>query len=98
MRRLIIGGVALAGLLGGLLPLAQEAQASKAFKKVTDLGCKKCHTSEDEAKMDEKDLTACGKASMKALEAAGYKHQAKPANDAKQLEWANKGLKKFKCP
>jgi Holliday junction resolvasome RuvABC DNA-binding subunit len=99
MRRMIIGGLTAAAILAGVVSVGvKEASASKPFKKVTDLGCKKCHTSEKEDDMSEKDLTACGKASMKALEAVGYKHVAKPAPEAKQLEWAKKGLAKFKCP
>lgn len=96
MKRMLCSGLLLAGLLGvSLFGGAQKAEASKPYKPVLKLDCKKCHNSAEEAKMSDKDLNACGTKSFTALKAAGYK-STKDA--AEQTEWAKK-LKAmgFKC-
>ena len=96
MKRMLCSGLLLAGLLGGsLFGGAQKAEASKPYKPVLKLDCKKCHTSAEEAKMTDKDLNACGTKSYDALKKAGY---TRTKDVAKQTEWAKK-LKAmgFKC-
>src|SRR5437762_871106 len=72
MRRMIAGGLALAGIVGGLVAVATpRAEASKEYTPASKLPCAKCHT--NGPKGDAKDLTACGKASLEVLVKAGYK-------------------------
>jgi len=96
MRRIIVGGFVMAGLLSSaLLTGAQRAEASKPFTPVTKLACAKCHTSKAEKDMTDKDLNECGKAAQAELKKGDYK----ATKDAKeQKAWAEKLLKGFKCP
>ncbi len=96
MHRMLIGAAVMAGLVGSVIATGtREAQASKSFTTVTKIACEGCHTSKDEDKMSDKDLTACGKESMKVLKGKGYT-RGKTAGE--QTKNAQKFLKGFKCP
>jgi len=95
MRREVIGAATASALLFGSLGVGvREAGASKPFKTVTSLACKKCHTSRNQKDMSDKDLTQCGKDSFEVLKKGGYK-RGKDAEE--QKAWAEKLLKDFKC-
>ena len=95
---LVAGGVAASALLAGM----GQVEASKPFKPATRLTCEKCHTSKAEKEMSDKDLSACGKEALKALEGKGYKSgmitklpEAK--REAEATKWGGM-LRGFKCP
>jgi len=93
MRKITLGALALAGLVGSAFVGMPQARASKPFTPVTKLQCEKCHTSKDKEKMSDKDLTDVGKKSQAVLEKGGY---PKPKDAKTQREWAEKLLKDFK--
>ncbi len=93
MRRIVIGGFVMAGMVAGVLATgAEKAEASKPYTPVTKLACIKCHTKG--AKGDTTDLNACGKKSLDVLKKGGYKTTA---DQGEQKEWAQKLLKGFSC-
>jgi hypothetical protein len=106
MRRFVVGGTAVV-LISGIAIVAgsRDGQASEPFEKILEIKCAKCHTEKDKMKMSEKDLTDCGKASLKVMQdKLGFKFVAgKKYDDAagkQTMTTLGKGLlkEKFKCP
>jgi len=99
MRRSLLGALLLAGLIAGsVLTATQRVQASKQFLDYTDVKCEQCHSKKVEADRGYDDLTACGKAALKYMEAKGYKSKSIKKGDVAAEKRAAKLVKGFSCP